>query len=86
MEVKNKELFKTIIQEQKTRLGHLQVDTPEKQIEDILHRISKVQQLIITLNYEVLPQTFRTLLDLGLDLTKTAIKSGDETRYDFKFL
>lgn len=86
MEVKNKELFKAIVQEQRRRLIHLQIDTPEKQVDDILHRISKVQQLMITLNYEVLPQTLRILLDLDLELTKTSIKSGDDTRYDFKFL
>lgn len=86
MEVKNKEVFKAIIQEQKIRLGPLQLDTPEKQIEDILHRISRVQQLIITLNYDVFPETFTILLDLGLQLIKTVVKSGNETRYDFKFL
>lgn len=82
----DKELFKQLIKHQKTRLGHLQIDTVDKQIHHILEQISKVQTLTIILNYQVLKETFSELLDLGLNLKETNIRSGEHTYYDFTFL
>lgn len=82
----DKEIYKGIIQEQKIRLGHLQIDTVDKQIQDILYQVSKAEKLTITLPYYVLKDTLFELYDLGFVLKETGIKSGEHTRYDFTFL
>ncbi len=78
--------FRERIQVQKKRLIHLQMDTPEKQIDHVLCKIEKAVRLSFTTSFPLIGDTIEQLQKMGLVITFSGAKSGEEMLYEFKFL